>query len=162
MTGTRYAAGNLYAANFGNKNIEKFNSSGVGTVFASTGSSYPEGLAFDSAGNLSVSNAGYNSTIEEFNSTGAGTVFASGLFYPRGLAFDNSGNLYVASYTGNSIEEFKSSGGVLSSNGTVFASSGLDGPYGLAFQSIPEPSTWVLLAGGLIALLSVRQRRGKG
>ena len=109
------------------------------------------------ADTLFVSNS-YSNTVEKFNSSGVGTVFASsGLDYPTGLAFDSAGNLYVANWHGNTIEKFNSSG-----VGTVFASSGLlDGPGFLAFQPIPEPSTWALLACSLTALFPVRRQRDK-
>ena len=125
-------ADNIYVSNAGNNTIEKFDSSGNGTVFASSGLDWPRGLAFDSAGDLYVANQD-NNTIEKFDSSGNGTVFASsGLDMPVGLAFDSAGNLYVASWHSDTIEKFDSSG-----NGTVFAtaSSGLAGPEGLAFDS---------------------------
>ena len=88
----------------------------------------PVGLAFDSAGNLFVSD--YTSDdIYEFTPGGAQSTFASGLNGPWGLAFDSAGNLFEAdSGTGN-IYEF-TPGGVQS----TFAS-GLDYPVGLAFDS---------------------------
>jgi hypothetical protein len=86
--GVAFSAGDLYVINYAGS-IEKFNSSGVGTAFASTGYNYPAGLAFDSSGNLYVSNLG-NGTIEEFNANGVGTVFASGLGYASGLAFEEA------------------------------------------------------------------------
>jgi hypothetical protein len=128
-------------ANYGDETIEEFNaSSGVGTVFASSGLDGPTGMAFDSAGNLYVgsgssSEYGGNSAIEEFKSTGGvlssnGAVFASsGLDGPFSLAFDSAGNLYVGNYFGNNIEKFNSSG-----IGTVFAS-GVNLPSALAFDS---------------------------
>jgi len=58
------------------------------------------------------------------------TTFASTGFFPTGVAFDSAGNLYVANYYGNAIEKF-TPGGV----GSVFASTGLDGPEALAFDS---------------------------
>ena len=127
-------AGSLYAANIyplaldiGFVAIEKFTSSGVGSIFA-TGQTY--GLAFDAAGNLYASNYNEN-TIEKFTPGGAGSVFASsGLNGPAGLAFDSAGNLYVSNYGDNTIKKF-TPGGV----GSVFASSGLNGPVGLAFDS---------------------------
>jgi glucose/arabinose dehydrogenase len=156
-------SGNLYAANIVTSTIEEFSSSGGvlssnGTVFASSGLSGPQGLAFDKNGNLYVANYA-NDTIEEFSPSGGvlssnGTVFASsGVNHPTGLAFDSAGNLYVANTGNNTIEEFNSSG-----VGTVFAS-GLDNPRSLAFQPVPEPSTWALLAMGSVALLVNLQRR---
>ena len=69
--------------------IEKFNSSGVGTVFASTGLAYPFGLAFDSTGNLYAANKS-SDTIEKFTPGGTGSLFAStGLGFLGCLAFTN-------------------------------------------------------------------------
>ena len=58
------AAGNLYAANYGDNTIQKFTTGGARSVFASTGLSGPIGLAFDGAGNLYAANSGDN-TIEK-------------------------------------------------------------------------------------------------
>ena len=55
--------------NTNDNTIEKIDESGVRTVFAHSGLHEPWALAFDSAGNLYVSNHG-NNTIEKFNSSG--------------------------------------------------------------------------------------------
>jgi len=55
------------------------------TTFAS-GLYYPDGLAFNSAGQLFESNYGTDS-INEFTPDGVQTTFASGLLDPIGLAF---------------------------------------------------------------------------
>ena len=90
--------------------IYKFDSSGNGSVFAYIGLGTPEGLVFDSSGDLYVATSGYN-TIEKFDSSGHESIFAnSGLNDPQGLAFDNSGNLYVANAGNNTIERFNPSG----------------------------------------------------
>src|SRR5436853_5779872 len=66
----------FYVGNWGNNTITKFDSSGNGTLFASTGLSQPQGLAFDASGSLFVGNSG-NNTIMKFDSTGHGTFFAN-------------------------------------------------------------------------------------
>ena len=50
----------LYVANRANSTIERFTSDGVGSVYLGLGSNVnlPVGLAFDSAANLYVANAG--------------------------------------------------------------------------------------------------------
>jgi sugar lactone lactonase YvrE len=89
----------------------------------------PNGLAFDSAGNLFVATSNpSHEFILKFTPGGAVSTFASGLNGPNGLAFDSAGNLYVT--TGdNKIVEYFSGGGH-----TDFAT-GLDIPFGLAFDS---------------------------
>ena len=93
-----------------------------------TSSNYTEGLAFDSAGNLFVANAG-SGNIYEFTPGGAQSTFASGLSSPAKLAFDSAGDLFEADEGSGNIYEF-TPGGVQS----TFAS-GLSKPQGLAFNS---------------------------
>jgi uncharacterized repeat protein (TIGR03803 family)/T5SS/PEP-CTERM-associated repeat protein len=144
-------SGNLYVANTaggsgGAGYIEKFRLVGGvfhSAAFGNSGSvlNYPVGLAFDSAGNLYVADDGL-SDIAKFNSLGAGAVFSTDV-NPEGLAFDSAGNLYEADDSGN-IVKFSSTGGVLNSAGTVFASSGMNQPLFLAFQ----PGTGGTVTGG--------------
>jgi hypothetical protein len=104
--------------------IYKFTSTGASRAFAS-GLDGPEGVAFDSAGNLFVATEG---NINKITPGGARSTFASGLVnYPLGLTFDSSGNLFAAD-EGN-IYKF-TPGGARS----TFAS-GLSYPYALAFDS---------------------------
>ena len=56
-------ASNLFVANGTNNTIEQFTPGGVGSVFANTGLSAPQGLAFDSAGNLYAANVGNNNRL---------------------------------------------------------------------------------------------------
>ena len=148
------SAGNLYVANntggaSGTGSIEKFTPGGVASVFyADPGDglilSGPEGLAFDSAGNLYVSNDG--GWIEKFTTNGTPSLFASDpgdgsvLDFPFGLAFDNLGNLYVANSIGGanefgSIEKFTTNG----THSLFFSDPGdgsiLNTPAGLAFDN---------------------------
>jgi len=111
--------------------ILKFTWDGVQSTRAS-GLHQPQGLAFDSAGNLFVSDLSTSvtgSVIYKFKPTGvAGSIFASGLDVPIDLAFDKSGNLFVADYGSGHIYKLKPDGGR-----TIFAS--LSAPEGLAFDS---------------------------
>jgi sugar lactone lactonase YvrE len=93
----------------------------------------PRGLAFDDNGVLYVAVTNTcASAIIKVDSSGQQAVFVGAAGFPNGspfdLAFDRSGNLYATS--GNAIYKFDVSG-----NGTLFASEGLDGPSGLAFDS---------------------------
>ena len=148
----------LYVANISSNTIVKFTPGGVGSVFATTILPDSYGLAFDSAGNLYVSSPVYNSGnggIEKFTTAGVGSSFAS-LQFPGSLAFDSAGNLYVANYGNNTIQQFSSTGTDLG----VFADSsdGLNGPLGLAFGPVPEPTSAALLLGSG-AMLLLRRRR---
>lgn len=97
--------------------IENFTPDGVGTVFAdgADGLASPFGLAFDTAGNLYVSNGTggptHTGSVLKFAPDGVGSMFAdTGLDFPFGLAFDRAGNLYVSNYNTNTIEEFSPTG----------------------------------------------------
>jgi sugar lactone lactonase YvrE len=70
-----------------------------------------------------------NGTIRQFDSAGVATTFATGLNLPKGLAL-TGGFLYVANSGANAILKFPTSGGASS----AFSSSGLSGPYGIAFD----------------------------
>ena len=89
------------------------------STFVSNGLDEPVALAFDSAGNLYVANAG-NNTISKVTPAGVVSTFvSSGLDVPAGLAFDSAGNLYVAN-EGNSTISKVTPAGVVS----TFVSSG--------------------------------------
>ena len=120
----------LFVSNSFDNTITKFTPDGVGSVFANTGLQQPEGLAFDSLGNLFVANWSGN-TIVKFTPDGMESVFANtGLNNPQALAFDSQGNLYVANWNISTIEKFTPDG-----VGSVFADAGLDHPQGMAFDS---------------------------
>jgi sugar lactone lactonase YvrE len=106
---------------------------GFATVF------YPQGLAFDQAGNLYVA-LYYGNRIERFTPSGVRSVFtATGLSNPTTLAFDRAGNLYAANTRDGTIEKFTPNGGA-----SVFASN-LPNPYGMAFDT--DDNMYVGLAG---------------
>jgi len=107
--------------------IYEFTPSGTRSTFAS-GLSTPEGLAFDSSGNMYEADSA-SGNIYEFTPSGTRSIFASGLSRPAGLAFDSAGNLYEADNGSGNIYEF-SPDGTRSTFGSAFL-----GPVGLAFDS---------------------------
>jgi sugar lactone lactonase YvrE len=126
------SSGNLYAANFGDSTISKFNASGTYVSNISTNLIHPTGLAFDSLSNFYAANYG-NSTISKFSSSGSYlSNISTNLSGPHGLAFDSAGNLYSANENDNTISKFNASGAYVSSIGS---STNLSSPVGLAFDS---------------------------
>src|SRR5207247_382206 len=49
-------ADTIYVSNGGDNTIRRFSADGTGSVFVSGGLSFPDGLAFDAAGNLYIAN----------------------------------------------------------------------------------------------------------
>ena len=74
----------FYVSNYASNAITEVLSIGASGYFA-TDLDKPNGLAFDSAGNPLVSDAG-NSTLSKITPSGAVSTFASGLGTPQGLA----------------------------------------------------------------------------
>ena len=127
------AAGpDLYVTdNFGS--VFEFAPDGSRITFA-TGLDRPTGLAFDSSGDLFVSESD-TGIIYKYDSFGVQSVFATGLTRPFGLTFDTLGNLFVADFgTANfinpdgAIYKFTATG-----TRSTFAS-GLLAPVDLAFS----------------------------
>ena len=112
-------------------NIYEFTPGGSRTTFAS-GLSLPEGLVFNSAGNLFVADA-KSVSIYEFTPDGVQSTFASGLGDPMGLAFNSAGELFEADSSSGNIYDF-ASGGTPSTFFSDPMHPGFD-PRGLAFSS---------------------------
>jgi sugar lactone lactonase YvrE len=75
----------------------------------------PEGLAFDTHGNLYVANYGTNQVlIYDASLTQTGSI-SEGLSGPNRLAFDSQGNLYVSNGLSNSITVYDPSGNQITS-----------------------------------------------
>lgn len=125
-------AQNLFVDTEENK-IYEFTPGGVQSTFFSGGVSQPQGLAFNSAGNLFQANG---STIYEFTPDGTRSTFASlaGVHNFYGLAFDSAGDLFVSddpfNTTYGSIYEY-TPGGARS----TFATFINGGAEGMAFNS---------------------------
>jgi sugar lactone lactonase YvrE len=154
--------GNLWVANNTGNTVAEFTASQFATsgspapilkLSAASGSlDGPFGLAFDTQGNLWVTNRNAN-TVVEFGGTQLAasgsptpivTLSASGgsLAGPTGVAFDASGNLWVANDIGRSVVEFGAT--QLRTSGAptpVVTLGGLEpsGPIGLAFDPPTAP-----------------------
>lgn len=122
-------ADNIVVSIFGTNTITSFDEQGTGSPFTNLPVIGPNGLAFDTSGNLYVSVS--NNTIEKFGADGSDLgVFAStGINLALGLAFDSSGNLYAANFGGNTIRKFNPNGIDLG----VFAN--VIRPTGIAFDA---------------------------
>jgi DNA-binding beta-propeller fold protein YncE len=153
-------AQNLFVGDNESEKIYEYTPGGVRSTFAS-GFNNPQGMAFNSAGDLFVANwdrgtASETGTITEITPGGVQSTFASGLAYPTGLAFNSAGDLFVADWASENIYEF-TPGGVRST--FAFQSS----PTCLAFQGetlpVPEPSVLGLLAVGMIGITLLRRHQ---
>ncbi len=157
-------SGNLYVSVFNpvsGGSILKFAESGgvlssSPTTFANGGGlQEPDGLAFNSSGDLFAANF-EGTTVTKITPGGVTSTFASGMNNPGGLTFDSSGNLYVAVYTDNDVLKITPDG----TESTYIPSTGnLAHPTALLFQQVPEPSSLALGGLGVLALGTVRRKR---
>lgn len=124
------SAGNAYVLGASANVVEKYSPTGTDLgVYASLGLNSPIAAAFDSSGNLFVSNFFNNGSVIKFGPGGSpATVFGTAGTNGHGLAFDSSGNVFVSDFGGNRIMKFTSAGVP-----SVFATTSK--PTGLAFDS---------------------------
>jgi Legume lectin domain len=125
-------ADTLYVSNRGGHSVLKITESGVNSVYATSGLVRPEGLAFDTLGNLYVADDSLN-TVFKFTPCGDGSIFSNTnllVSYPTAEAFDAAGNLYVANYTHNAIVKLTPAG-----EGSIFTKNVTE-PDGLAFDNV--------------------------
>jgi streptogramin lyase len=96
----------------------------------------PFGLAYDSSGNLWVTNSGNNS-VSRLIWSGCGVV-SSGFSNPQGITIDGSGNAWVANNGGNNVIELSLNGAILSGSSGF---NGFNAPVGIAIDG--SGNVWV-------------------
>ncbi|HEY3913769.1 MAG TPA: hypothetical protein VGN61_04710 [Verrucomicrobiae bacterium] len=138
-------AGDLFASS-GSDDVVEVTPGGTQSTFGVLGNN-PGGLAFNSAGDLFASTPA--GEVFEFTPAGVRSTFKTGLGTPEGLAFNSSGDLFVSV---GKIYEFTPEGAE-----STFASGTPQASPGLAFQPVPEPPVWGLLAMGAAALACRRR-----
>jgi sugar lactone lactonase YvrE len=127
-------SGTVFIANYATPNggfIEEYNpTTSTFTTFA-TGLANPDGLAFDSKGDLFVANYIGGTITEYLAGSNTPTLYASHLINPNGIAIDPAGNLYVGQGTGlDRIAKIAPGGAVTEFNTT---GTGLSKPGGVTF-----------------------------
>jgi len=136
--------------------VSEYSSTGslINATFAdsSSGLLNPGAMAFESSGNLWVTDQDRN-MLDEYDSSGTQlkTISVAALNGPEGLAIDGNGNFWVGNLnSGGNIVEINSDGNVLNIINNV------PEPNDLAFQpvAVPEPSVLGLLAFSSTILLA--------
>jgi len=137
-----------------NNAIAEYTTSGAlvsGTLIS--GLSGPAQIAI-SGTNLFVVNS-LNGTVGEYNTVTGATIHAaliSNLGYPWGIAISGS-DLFVSTSSG--VGEYTTSGAMVS--GTLVSDP--DATYIAVVQPVPEPSTLIMLAGGVVLLTLYHQTK---
>ena len=109
-----FSNGDVFAAIIGG--VRHYTDSGALLETLTTGGgSYNTGMAFDSGGNLYVTNFG-TSNVSKFSNTGASLgFFGSGYSTPESIVFDNAGNAYVGNLL-NGIRKYSAAGAYLATS----------------------------------------------
>jgi len=154
------AGGNLYISDALNNRIRRVSKTGVIVTIAGIGSAgysgdgalalraqlnNPQGLAFDSGGNLYIADTGNNvvrrvttggqigtvaGTGELGNSGDLGPAASAQLFSPNAVAFDRAGNMYIADSANNRIRVVDPSGTIRNLAGDAAGQPGYAGDNG--------------------------------
>jgi len=143
--------GNLYATDFENLRVQKFNSSGTFLAKIATEAPVgPVGVAVDTQGNIYVTNhrthdhyvqkfdsAGHLSVAWGSNGSGDGQFLGAGNNGPDQIALGPHGNVYVTDPLNSRIQKFDPNGTFLAAIGSHGDQPGQfsQGPYGLAVDT---------------------------
>jgi sugar lactone lactonase YvrE len=116
------SAQNLFVADYTGQAVYEYTPGGARTTFA-TGLNYPQGIAFNSAGDLFVANTAQNGPggyISEILPDGTQSTFATGLD-PIAVAVNSVGDVFAADYRAGNIDEYSPSGVFLSTFASGFS-----------------------------------------
>lgn len=136
------SSGNIYAADFGNDRVQKFNSSGVHQSNIITSVDQVTGVCVDSSGNIYVAyDAGSNDRVRKYNSSGTlqwtTSDLATALVH---LATDGTHVYATMVGPANAVAKIACSDGSLTASLATNAAGGADGEfataYGIAYSSI--------------------------
>jgi uncharacterized protein (TIGR03437 family) len=173
------SSGNLYIADMGNNRIRQVTPAGIITTIAGNGQvgvsgnggkataaavGGAQGLVFDSAGNLYISQPN-NNVVRVMNAAGTINAFAGNgnpgfggdggqaanalFFQPDGLAIDGAGNVYVADRQNDRIRKINPQGVIATVAGS--AKFGLAGDGGQATSAaLNAPESLALAADGTL------------
>jgi len=146
--GLAYENGLLYTASSTTGNVVRMATDGSGqtTVASAVGTGDLRGVAFDSAGDLFISDVTGGSIYELASGSTTLKQFASGLAGPEYLAIDAAGTLYVPEYFGGKIRIIGPDG---TNDGVLIG--GLNAPSSVALVATPEPG-YTGIAGLIVAM----------
>ena len=154
-----------------------FTSGSFGTTASTLNS--PEGIAFDSAGNLWVADSGNNRILEftannlitgasatnvigqtSFNLGSSGTT-ANTLHYPEGIAFGSAGNLWVADLGNNRVLEFSAGNLITGASATnvIGQTSFTSGSFGTTANTLNSPVGIAFDSAGNLWVADVENNR---
>jgi uncharacterized protein (TIGR03437 family) len=182
------SAGNLYVADISSHRVRKISTSGIVSIVVGTGRAgfsgdggpataaqlySPSGLAFDTAGNLYISEAG-NARVRRVTPAGIITTFAGDgtkgyggdggpataaqMKEPCRLTFDSAGNLYIADRADQRVRRVSPSGIItaVAGNGTI-GGGGDNGPATAA--QLQYPAGLTIDAGGNLYIAVLNNHR---
>jgi streptogramin lyase len=125
---------NLYVANAVNS-INKIDPLGNITLYATSGLiNTPQGIVFDSVGNLYIANYGNNNILKVDTASNVSVFATSALFnLPFGITIDTAGNFYVTNFGNNTISKIDTTGLIV-----ITYATGINQPSAIAFNSVGD------------------------
>ena len=127
---------NLYVANSVNS-INKIDPLGNITLYANNTSGLintPQGIVFDSVGNLYIANYGNNNILKVDTASNVSVFATSALFnLPFGITIDTAGNFYVTNFGNNTISKIDTTGLIV-----ITYATGINQPSAIAFNSVGD------------------------